>query len=65
MGVIVTSIVVAAGATVADAIIGLLIAALILRITWESWQTVRRGPGHDEHDQGAASARAGDDGALP
>ena len=63
--VIVTSIVVAAGATVADPIIGLLIAALILRITWESWQTVRGRPGHDEHDHGAASARARDDGALP
>ena len=63
--VIVTSIVVAAGATVADPIIGLLIAALILRITWESWQTVRRGPGHDRHDYSATSARAGDDGALP
>jgi hypothetical protein len=34
------------GAPVADPIIGLAISALILRITWQSWQTVR---GRHEH----------------
>ncbi|MDQ6915546.1 MAG: cation transporter, partial [Actinomycetota bacterium] len=46
LGVIASAVAVAAGATVADPIVGLLIAALILRITWESWRTVRHGHGH-------------------
>ncbi len=41
-GVILSAIFVALGAPIADPIIGLLITALILRITWESWQTVSR-----------------------
>ena len=32
--------VVALGAPIADPIIGLVITALILRITWQSWQTI-------------------------
>ena len=40
-GVILSAIVVALGAPIADPIIGLLITALILRITWESLETVR------------------------
>ncbi len=40
-GVILSAAVVALGAPIADPIIGLLITALILRITWESWNTVR------------------------
>jgi divalent metal cation (Fe/Co/Zn/Cd) transporter len=63
--VIATSIAVAAGATVADPIIGLLIAALILQITWESWRTVRRGRAHSQHEHTQASVRAGDGEALP
>jgi cation diffusion facilitator family transporter len=43
-GVILSAIVVALGAPVADPILGLLITALILQITWESWRTVR---GHE------------------
>jgi cation diffusion facilitator family transporter len=43
-GVILSACVVALGAPVADPIIGLIITALILHITWESWHTVR---GHD------------------
>jgi cation diffusion facilitator family transporter len=43
-GVILSAIAVALGAPIADPIIGLLITALILRITWQSWNTVR---GHD------------------
>jgi cation diffusion facilitator family transporter len=46
VGVIASSLAVAAGAKIADPIIGLLIAALILRITWQSWRTVRRGHAH-------------------
>ena len=42
-GVILSAIFVALGAPIADPVIGLLITALILRITWESWQTVSRG----------------------
>jgi len=34
---------VALGVPIADPIIGLLITALILRATWESWETIRRG----------------------
>jgi cation diffusion facilitator family transporter len=41
VGVVLSAVVVALGAPVADPIIGLLITALILRITWESWNTVR------------------------
>lgn len=42
-GVILSAVFVALGVPIADPIIGLLITALILRITWESWQTVSRG----------------------
>jgi cation diffusion facilitator family transporter len=40
-GVVLSAIAVALGAPVADPIIGLVISALILRITWQSWNTVR------------------------
>jgi cation diffusion facilitator family transporter len=40
-GVILSAIAVALGAPIADPIIGLLITALILQITWESFNTVR------------------------
>jgi cation diffusion facilitator family transporter len=45
VGVILSSIAVALGAPIADPILGLLITALILQITWQSWRTVR-GHGH-------------------
>jgi cation diffusion facilitator family transporter len=45
LSVIGTAIFVALGATVADPLIGLAITAVILRITWQSWRTVR-GPVH-------------------
>ena len=32
--------------TIADPVIGLLITLVILRITWQSWETVR---GHEHH----------------
>jgi cation diffusion facilitator family transporter len=41
-GVVLSAAVVALGAPIADPIIGLVITALILRITWQSWQTVTR-----------------------
>ena len=44
LGVILSAVAVALGAPIADPIIGLVITALILRITWESWQTVRGRP---------------------
>jgi cation diffusion facilitator family transporter len=40
-GVILSATAVALGAPIADPIIGLLITALILQITWQSWNTVR------------------------
>jgi cation diffusion facilitator family transporter len=45
-GVVLSAGAVAFGAPIADPIIGLLITALILHITWESWNTVR-GRGHE------------------
>jgi cation diffusion facilitator family transporter len=41
LGVVLSAIVVALGLTVADPLIALAITAIILRITWQSWQTVR------------------------
>jgi cation diffusion facilitator family transporter len=46
LGVIASAAVVAVGAPIADPLIGLAITVVILRITWESWRTVR---GHDHH----------------
>jgi cation diffusion facilitator family transporter len=40
-GVVLSAVAVVAGAPIADPILGLLITALILQITWESWHTVR------------------------
>jgi cation diffusion facilitator family transporter len=44
LAVVASAAVVALGAPVADPLIGLAITFVILRITWQSWQTVR---GHD------------------
>jgi cation diffusion facilitator family transporter len=41
LGVVLSAAAVAVGVPIADPLIGLAIAALILRITWQSWQTVR------------------------
>jgi cation diffusion facilitator family transporter len=46
LAVIASAIVVAIGAPIADPLIGLAITLVILRITWQSWTTVR---GHDHH----------------
>jgi cation diffusion facilitator family transporter len=40
LGVVASAIVVALGLRVADPIIGLLITLVILKITWDSWQTI-------------------------
>jgi cation diffusion facilitator family transporter len=45
LGVIASAAVVALGAPVGDPLIGLAITLVILRITWQSWRTVR-GAGH-------------------
>jgi cation diffusion facilitator family transporter len=41
LAVIASAIVVALGAPIADPLIGLAITLVILRITWQSWETVR------------------------
>jgi cation diffusion facilitator family transporter len=41
LGVVASAVVVALGATVGDPLIGLAITLVILRITWQSWRTVR------------------------
>jgi cation diffusion facilitator family transporter len=43
VGVVLSAVAVALGAPIADPMIGLVITAMILRITWESWRTVTRG----------------------
>jgi cation diffusion facilitator family transporter len=47
--VIVTAAAVALGATIADPLIGLAITIAILRITWQSWETVRHELKHPAH----------------
>jgi cation diffusion facilitator family transporter len=49
LGVVASAIVVALGAQIADPIIGLVITLVILRITWESWHTVRNAEIDLEH----------------
>jgi cation diffusion facilitator family transporter len=48
LAVVASAIVVALGAPIADPLIGLAITLVILRITWQSWNTVR-GRGHHHH----------------
>lgn len=43
LGVVASALVVALGLDVADPLIGLAITLVILRITWQSWRTVRAG----------------------
>jgi cation diffusion facilitator family transporter len=50
LAVIASAAVVALGIEIADPLIGLAITLVILRITWESWNTVRgHGGDHDHH----------------
>jgi cation diffusion facilitator family transporter len=46
LAVVASALVVALGLRVADPLIGLAITIVILRITWESWRTVRQGHHH-------------------
>jgi divalent metal cation (Fe/Co/Zn/Cd) transporter len=46
LAVIASAAVVAISAPIADPLIGLAITLVILRITWDSWRTVR---GHGHH----------------
>jgi cation diffusion facilitator family transporter len=56
LAVVATAIVVALGLNIADPLIGLAITAVILRITWESWRTVRAGHRHHHHHEHEGSA---------
>jgi divalent metal cation (Fe/Co/Zn/Cd) transporter len=49
LGVIASAAVVALGFEIADPIVGLIITLVILRITWQSWQIVRRGEIEVDH----------------
>jgi divalent metal cation (Fe/Co/Zn/Cd) transporter len=46
LGVVASAAVVAAGLDAGDPAIGLAITLVILRITWQSWRTVRHGHHH-------------------
>jgi Co/Zn/Cd efflux system component len=46
LGVVLSAVVVALGFDVADPLIALAITAVILRITWQSWHTIRHGISH-------------------
>lgn len=46
LAVVASAAAVALGFRLADPLIGLAISALIVRITWQSWRTVRGGPAH-------------------
>jgi cation diffusion facilitator family transporter len=48
LAVVASAIVVAIGLPIADPLIGLAITGVILKITWDSWHTVR-GHGHSHH----------------
>ena len=41
LGVVASAVLVAVGLPRADPLVGLLISLVILRITWESWRTIR------------------------
>ena len=51
LGVIASAAVVALGVRLADPIIGLLITLVILRITWQSWRTVRAEVPEDREEE--------------
>jgi divalent metal cation (Fe/Co/Zn/Cd) transporter len=49
LAVVASAAVVAVGAPIADPLIGLAITLVILRITWQSWRTVRAGANTEKH----------------
>jgi Co/Zn/Cd efflux system component len=58
LGVVASALLAWSGATIGDPIIGLLITAVILRISWASWTTVRRSRGAWDEAAGPAARRA-------
>ncbi|MDQ6776389.1 MAG: cation diffusion facilitator family transporter [Actinomycetota bacterium] len=66
LSVVLSAAIVALGLTIADPIIGLIVTFVILRITWQSFNTVRADPGeadesHDQHDEHHGAAGDHDD----
>ena len=61
LAVVASAAVVALGLNIGDPIIGIAITAVILRITWQSFRTVRQDPGQDHfaHDHPHPGAAAG------
>ena len=53
LGVVAGALLVGLGLQIADPIIGLVISLVILRITWQSWRTVRRTRATTTADAGA------------
>ncbi len=51
LAVVASAIVVALGLKIGDPLIGLTITLVILRITWQSFRTVRNDPGEHEHTE--------------
>jgi len=49
LAVVASAAAVALGATILDPVIGLAITLVILRITWQSWQTISAHRGDDDH----------------
>jgi len=60
LAVVASAIVVALGLQVGDPIIGLAITIVILRITWQSWRTIRAGV-HEPHTHEAGGRPGGRD----
>jgi cation diffusion facilitator family transporter len=56
LAVVASAIVVALGLQIGDPIIGLVITVVILRITWQSFQTVRADPGEESPPRTVAEA---------
>jgi len=57
LAVVASAITVALGFELGDPIIGLVITLVILRITWQSLQTIQADPGHPEHHDDADRQR--------
>ena len=57
LAVVVSALLVALGLQIADPIIGLVITLIILKITWDSWRTVRHAEIDIDHVEGYANAR--------
>jgi cation diffusion facilitator family transporter len=51
LAVVASAVVIALGAPIADPLIGLAITAVIIKITWDSWWTVRGGHDHEHRHE--------------